>query len=265
MTDTQTFDYVIYERDGPVARVILNRTDAANTQSSGLAWDFDRALKLADRDYDVKVVIVKGNGKGFCGGHDVRREPGINPEFDAAMDNLGIPWKGHQDLFLWPVLYLWEFPKPVIAQVHGYCIGGGTYYGLFTDITIASEDAWFQMPTVQGYGLPPGETTIEPWLFMNWKRAAEYLYTSQRLTAEQALQMGLVNRVVPLAELEQTVEDLAAEIARAPLTTLMATKALIKRAWELMGMRMHMQMSTDLMSLAIASSDVREFIERRQR
>jgi enoyl-CoA hydratase len=74
-----------------------------------------------------------------------------------------------------------------------------------------------------------------------------------------------VNRVVPLAELEQTVENLAAEIARAPLTTLMATKALIKRAWELMGMRMHMQMSTDLMSLAIASSDVREFIERRQR
>lgn len=71
--------------------------------------------------------------------------------------------------------------------------------------------------------------------------------------------MGLVNRVVPRSELEQVVEDLAAEIARVPLSTLMATKTMLKRAWELMGLRMHMQMSTDLMTMAISSSDVRNF------
>ena len=100
----------------------------------------------------------------------------------------------------------------MIAQVHGYCVGSGTYYGLFTDITVAADDAYFQMPLLQGHGLPGGETMIEPWIFMNWKRASEYLYTAQRLTAEQALQMGLVNRVVPRFELEHVVEDLAAEM-----------------------------------------------------
>jgi len=259
VSETQTFENVIYEKDGSVARIIMNRPDKANAQSSAMVWDFDRALKLADGDYDVKVVIIKANGNGFCSGHDVSMRPGTNPEFEASMANTGVPWKAHSDLYLWPVLYLWEFPKPVIAQVHGYCVGSGTYYGLFTDITVAADDAYFQMPLLQGHGLPGGETMIEPWIFMNWKRASEYLYTAQRLTAEQALQMGLVNRVVPRSELEHVVEDLAAEIARVPLSTLMATKTMLKRAWELMGLRMHMQMSTDLMTMAISSSDVRNF------
>ena len=98
---------------------------------------------------------------------------------------------------------------------------------------------------------------IEPWVFMNWKRAAEYLYTAQTLTAEEALQMGLVNRVVPRTELESTVEEMAQQIALAPVSTLMATKTLLKRAWELMGLRLHLQMSNDLVSLTAAHSDVR--------
>jgi enoyl-CoA hydratase/carnithine racemase len=241
----------------------MNRPDVANAQSAAMVHQIEQSLRLADEDYEIKVVIVKSNGKGFSAGHDVSMKPGLNPEFEASMANTGVPWKGHRDLYLWPVLSLWEFPKPVIAQVHGYCIGGGTYYGLFTDITIASEDAYFQMPLLQGHGLPGGETMIEPWVFMNWKRASEYLYTAQTLTAAQALEMGIVNRVVARADLEQAVEDLAAQIAQVPLSTLMATKALMKRAWELMGMRMHMQMSTDLMTMAVAASDVRAFLEQR--
>src|SRR5207249_4822822 len=128
---------------------------------------------------------------------------------------------------------------------------------LLPDITNGSEHEYFQMPLVQGLGLPGGETMIEPWVFMNWKRAAEYLYTAQTLTAEEALQMGLVNHVVPRAELESTVEAMAQQIALAPMSTLMATKTLLKRAWELMGLRLHLQMSNDLVSLTGAHSDVR--------
>ena len=117
------------------------------------------------------------------------------------------------------------------------------------------------MPLVQGLGLPGGETMVEPWLFMNWKRAAEYLYTAQTLTANEALDMGLVNRVVPRDELEATVEEMASRIALAPLTTLRATKTLLKRAWELMGLRLHLQMSNDLLSLTAAHSDVRAINE----
>jgi len=101
----------------------------------------------------------------------------------------------------------------VIAQVHGYAIGGGTYFALLPDITIASDDAYFQTPLVQGMGLPGGETMVEPWVFMKWKRAAEYLYTAQTLIAQEAFEMGLV-------------------IALARLSTLMATKAWLQRAWD---------------------------------
>jgi enoyl-CoA hydratase/carnithine racemase len=102
---------------------------------------------------------------------------------------------------------------------------------------------------------------IEPWVFMNWKRAAEYLYTAQTLSADEAFEMGLVNHVVARDELESTVEAMAAQIALAPLTTLMATKTLIKRAWELMGLRLHLQMSNDFVTLTGAHTDVRAIHE----
>ncbi|MCU1344539.1 MAG: enoyl-CoA hydratase/isomerase, partial [Acidimicrobiia bacterium] len=161
------------------------------------------------------------------------------------------------ELFLFPTLKFFEFPKPMIAQVHGYALGGGTYWALLPDITIASEDAYFQMPLVQGLGFAGGETMIEPWTFMNRKRAAEYLYTAQTLSAAEALTMGLVNKVVPRDELDGAVESMAALIARAPLSTLMATKSLLIRAWEQMGMRQHLQTSADIMSILEKTSDAR--------
>jgi enoyl-CoA hydratase/carnithine racemase len=169
---------------------------------------------------------------------------------------------GSRELFLWPTLRFWEFTKPMIAQVHGYALGGGTYWALLPELTIASDDAYFQMPLVQGLGFAGGETMIEPFVFMNYKRAAEYLYTAQTLTADDAHRMGLVNRVVPRDELEDTVEELARRIARAPLSTLMATKSMLVRAWEQMGMRQHLQLSADLMSVLEHTKDAVELRRR---
>ena len=252
---------VIYETDGPVARIVLNWPDKANAQSSEMVWQVDACLDRAEDDAAVKVVILKGNGKGFCAGHAMGG-PDAYPEFLASDEAIGSNWIGSRKLFLWPTLRLFEFPKPMIAQVHGYAVGGGTYWALLPDITIAAEDAYFQMPLVQGLGFPGGETMIEPWTFMNRKRAAEYLYTAQTLTADEALAMGLVNRVVPRDALESTVEDMAARIARAPLSTLMGTKALLVRAWEAMGMREHLQMSADVMSIMEKTSDAVALRER---
>lgn len=261
MTERTELETVIYEKDGAVARVILNRGDKANTQSSQLVWDFDAALRMAERDYDVKVVIIKGAGKGFCAGHVMSGEPGTYPETEEAIERLGSVWRARYELFVWPVLYLWEFPKPTIAQVHGYALGGGSYWALLTDLTVCSEDAWFQMPLVQGLGFPGGQTMVEPWVFMNYKRAAEYLLTSQKLTAQQALEFGMVNRVVPRDDLEATVEELAATIAQPPLTTLMTAKMGLRRAWEMMGMRLHMQQSADMMTVASSAGDVQGFLD----
>jgi len=252
--DRQEFETVIYEKEPPVARIILNRPEKANAQNSAMVWDVERCLDDAERDYDIKVVIMKARGRGFCSGHDVG-SPGSMPEFAAAME-AGHPWQGQAELFLWPVLHLWEFQKPTICAVHGYAIGGGTYFALLNDIVVAADDAYFQMPLPQGLGFPGGETMIEPWVFMNFHRAYEYLYTSQTVDAQEALNLGMVNRVVPADELDETVEILAYQIAQAPLSVLMGVKAGVKRAWEMMGMRVHLQMGLHTMELVGHAGDV---------
>jgi enoyl-CoA hydratase len=255
----QQLETVIYEKDGSVARIILDRPEKANAQNSPMVWDVEQCLKDAEGDYDIKVLILKANGRGFCSGHDVgTAAPGSGPgfpEFKRAAE-AGHPWQGQAELFLWPVLHLWEFQKPSISAVQGYAIGGGSYFALIPDIVIAADDAYFQMPLVQGLGFPGGETMIEPWIFMNYHRTYEYLYTAQTVRAHEAERLGLVNRVVPRAELDETVEVLAAQIAQAPLSTLMATKSLVKRAWEMMGLRVHWQMSQQVMQLVGGAGDV---------
>jgi len=262
--ERKTLDTIIYETDGPVARIVMNTPEKANVQTAQQVWDFEDALRWADRDEAIKVLIVKANGKGFCAGHAIvdREEmatvyPTTGPTFERT-------WKAHNyDLFLWPALHLWEFPKATIAQIHGYCLGGGTVYGYLTDLSIASDDAYFQMPLPQGFGLPGAQTMIEPWVMMNWKHAFEYLYLGKTLTAEEAKDWGVINQVVPRADLETTVEEAAAIIARMPLTTILAIKQGIKRAWEMMGMRTHMQNSADFTSICSASSDVQAFMASR--
>ncbi|MDG2304408.1 MAG: enoyl-CoA hydratase-related protein [Candidatus Binatia bacterium] len=258
MTTTEHGPYVTFEKDGAVARIILNDPKRANAQTSEMVWGVDDALTQARRDHEVKVVILKANGKGFSSGHI---PTGDYPEFQANREAKGTVWEGQTELFLTPMLTLWEFPKPTIAQVHGYALGGGSYWALLPDLTIASEDAYFQMPLVQGMGLPGGETMIEPWLFMNWKKTAEYLLTSQTLSAADALAAGIINRVVPRDDLERTTEELAHRIAKAPGSTLVATKVMIRRAWELMGMRMHQQMSNDLVAVVSSHRDFRDKLE----
>ncbi len=262
--DTTELETIIYEKDDAIARIVLNTPEKANIQTAQQVWDFEDALKWADRDEEIKVVVVKANGKGFCAGHAI-----VDPEEMARVYPTTGPtpertWKKHNyDLFVWPPLNLWEFSKATIAQVHGYCLGGGTVYGYLTDLTIAADDAYFQMPLPQGFGLPGAQTLVEPWALMNWKRAYEYLYLSPTLSADEACRWGLVNRVVPRAELETAVEEAAATIARMPLTTILTIKAGVKRAWETMGMRVHLQSTADFTSIASAATDVREFMARR--
>jgi enoyl-CoA hydratase len=256
----ETRERIIYEKTGSIARITLNWPEKANAQDQKLAEEVDAALLDADRDYDIKVLILKANGKGFCSGHCIGDNATDYPSFAEGAARTGTPWKAQTDLFVKPTLNLWEFSKPTIAQVHGYCLGGGTHYGLTTDIVIASDDAYFSYPPLQGFGMPSGECSIEPWVFMNWRRAAYYLYTAEVVKAEKALEYGLVNEVVPRDQLNDRVESIARHIAQAPLTTLMMTKANIKRAWELMGMRVHWQTSNDLVALASMSKDVQALI-----
>jgi enoyl-CoA hydratase len=258
----ETRERIIYEKQGAIAKITLNWPEKANAQDQKQVEEIDDALRDADRDYDIKVLVLKANGKGFCSGHAIGNNSVDYPEFVEGFKATGTPWKPQTDLFVKPILNLWEFSKPTIAAINGYCVGGGTHYGLITDIVIAADDAYFSYPPLQGFGMPSGECSIEPWVFMNWRRAAYYLFTAQVIDAKKALEVGLVNEVVPLGELNDRVDAIARHIAQAPLTTLLATKANLKRAWELMGMRVHWQSSNDLVALASLSSDVQALIQR---
>ncbi len=258
----ETRERIIFEKQGPIATITLNWPEKANAQDQKQVEEIDDALRDADRDYDIKVLVLKANGKGFCSGHAIGNNSVDYPEFVEGFKATGTPWKPQTDLFVKPILNLWEFSKPTISAINGYCVGGGTHYGLITDIVIAADDAYFSYPPLQGFGMPSGECSIEPWVFMNWRRAAYYLFTAQVIDAKKALEVGLVNEVVPLAELSDRVDAIARHVAQAPLTTLLATKANLKRAWELMGMRVHWQSSNDLVALASLSSDVQALIQR---
>ena len=259
--ESTELETIIYEKDGAIARIVLNMPEKANIQSAQQVWDFEDCLTWADRDEEVKVLIVKANGKGFCAGHAIVSHEEMADVYPTTGPTPERTWKKHNyDLFLWPPLRLWEFSKATIAQVHGYCLGGGTIYSHMCDLTIASDDAYFQMPLAQGFGLPGAQTLVEPWMLMNWKRAYEYLYLSPTLSAEKAREWGLVNRVVPRADLEASVEETARTIAQMPLTTIMTVKAGVKRAWETMGMRVHLQSTADFTSIASSATDVREFM-----
>jgi len=185
--ERRDLETVRYEKDGPVARVILNRPDKANAQNSAMVWDVENCLKDAEADYDVKVVLLKATGAGFCAGHDVGSAMSF-PEFVQARQ-AGHPWGGSDTLFLWPVLHLWEFPKPTVAAVHGYSLGGGTYFALLPDLDAAAE-------------------------------------------------------------------TIAQQIGQAPLSVLMGIKAGVKRAWETMGMRVHLQSQFHIMWQVAAAGDV---------
>ena len=259
-----TLETIVYEKDGPIARIVMNTPERANIQTAQQVWDFEDALRYADRDDEVKVVIIKGKGRGFCAGHAIVAPEQMAEVYPTTGPTPERTHKNHnQDLFLWPPLHLWEFPKATIAQIHGYCVGGGTVYGYLTDLSIAADDAYFQMPLPQGFGLPGAQTMIEPWLLMNWKKAFQYLYLGETLSAAEAEEWGLINEVVPAAQLEDRVEEVAATIARMPLSTIMAIKTGVKRAWEMMGMRVHLQTSTDYITICSGASDVRDYMAQR--
>jgi enoyl-CoA hydratase len=261
--ERKTLKRVIYEKDPPIARIIMNHPEKANVQDEPMVWDVDSCLTEAEKDWDIKVVILKANGRGFCAGHPMRPMPGTASIYPSMEGRGG--WKPLNDLFLWPVLHLWECQKPTISQVHGYCLGGGTYFAYFTDITICSDDAYFQMPLVQGLGAPGGNTCVEPWIFWNWKLAARYLYTAQTVTAQEAYRLGLVNEIVSRDQLEAFVDDMARLIAQAPLTTLLRTKANIRRAWDARGMRTQLENSADIFMSGGNDPERQRFQEERQK
>jgi enoyl-CoA hydratase len=237
-------DVVLYERRGPAALVTMNRPKYRNAQNSKMTYALDDAFYRAVEDDDVKVIVLAGTGDHFSAGHDIgtpERDVDTSYPRRAALqwDHVGkdggeLRWAREQEVYLGMCRRWREIPKPTIAMVQGACIAGGLMLAWICDLIIASEDAFFADPVVR-MGLPGVEYFAHPWV-LGPRQAKEFLFLGERMPARRAYEVGMVNRVVPRAELETATLDLAGQIARMPRFGLTLVKKAVNQAEDLMGL-----------------------------
>ncbi|MGF3053038.1 enoyl-CoA hydratase [Microbacterium sp. YY-03] len=244
MTEAEV-DVVTYEVQGTTAIVRLNRPQYRNAQNSAVTYALDAAFTRAVNDDEVKVIILAGNGDHFCAGHDIGT-PGR--DIDKSFERKAVIWYDHvgaqgvdarfareSEVYLGMCRRWREIPKPMIAMVHGACIAGGLMLAWSCDFIVASDDAFFQDPVVR-MGIPGVEYFAHPWV-TNPRFAKEMLYTGERVPAQRAYEVGMVNHVVPRAELEERTLAIAERIGQMPRIGLTLTKKAVNQAEDLMGQR----------------------------
>jgi enoyl-CoA hydratase len=238
-------DVVLTERHGPVAVVRLNRPRYRNAQNSAMTYAIDDAFSAAAADDEVKVIVLAGAGDHFSAGHDIG-SPGR--DMDTSFPRRAGLWWDHvgkegaesrlareSEVYLGMCRRWRELPKPTVAAVQGACIAGALMLAWSCDLIVAADDAFFADPVVR-MGIPGVEYFAHPWV-MGPRFAKEFLFLGERVDAARALELGMVNRVVPRAELEQQTLDLARRIAAMPRLGLALAKKAVNQAEDLMGLQ----------------------------
>jgi enoyl-CoA hydratase len=230
------FRAIRYEKLGAVARVTADRPHVLNAQSRVMIVELDRALGMAAGDDGVRVVIVAGAGAHFSAGHDLG-SPEELADQEAHPVDPGLPAQLRRlsELYLETCLRWRDLPKPTIAQVQGYCIMGGLMLASCCDLIIAADDARFADRAVR-WGGPHVQYFSMPW-DLGPRKAKEYLFTGDYVDAPDALRLGLVNRVVPRAELETATLALAERIALQDPFALKLAKASVNETLDVQGHR----------------------------
>ena len=241
---------VLYEARDGIATVTMNRPGFNNAQNSQMTYALDASFRRAVDDDSVKVIVLRGNGKHFSAGHDIGT-PGrdIDKPFDRQLlwwDHTNKPggeqyFVREQEVYLGMCRRWHDIPKPTIAMVQGACIAGGLMLAWVCDLIMASDDAFFQDPVVR-MGIP-GVEYFAHVHELNPRVAKEFLFLGERMPAERAHAMGMVNRVVPRADLEARTYEWAAKIAQQPRMGLALTKTVINRVEELQGLRTSMDIA----------------------
>ncbi|HEX4586028.1 MAG TPA: enoyl-CoA hydratase [Burkholderiaceae bacterium] len=245
-----SYQDILYERFGPVLRVSHNRPARRNAESENLLAELDDALGRAAHDNDVRVLILAATGDHFSAGHDLfdglARRGNYTPEQH---------WLWEQEHYLGNALRVWDFPKPTIAQVQGACIAGGFMVANMCDLLVAADDAFFSDPVAHSLGAAAVEALVHPWV-LGMRKAKEFLFTGQRLSAAEGHAWGMVNHVVARAELESFTLGLAERIAAAPPVAIRMLKRSLNRTAEMQGFRNAIQAHFDTHLL---SSSTQEF------
>ncbi len=239
-----------------VRRITLNRTEKRNALNHALRGGIVRALQEADQDPDVRVMIVRGAGKCFSAGYDLA----------GGNEGQELPWytpggEGH-----WPRhvtqgwMSIWELAKPVIAQVHGYCLAGGSELATCCDLVYMADDALMGYPAVR-FGVP--DNHFHAW-FVGMRKAMEMMVTGDSLSGVECARLGWANASFPIEELEERVLDVARRITGVPPDLVQLNKRVVHRQMEIMGLHTGIRAGSELCALGTHSPSLREFMKQTQ-
>ena len=220
--------------DGRLARLTLDRPERLNAINREMPRELAAAVGEANANPEVHVIVLAGAGRAFCAGYDLEWGTRVEAEADAATTT----WDPMRDLAMMSenvgcFMSLWRSRKPVIAKVHGWCVGGGTDLALCSDLVIAAEDAAIGYPPARVWGSP----TTAMWVYrIGMERAKRLLLTGDSVSGREAEAIGLVSKAVPAAELDAVVDALATRIAQLPQNQLAMMKLLVNQTYENMGL-----------------------------
>jgi enoyl-CoA hydratase len=249
-------DYEVILVDDPaphIRRITMNRPEKRNALKHALRGEVLHALKAADVDENVKVSIVRGAGKCFSAGYDLGggNEGQEYPFFTAGGDG---QWPRHVTEG-W--MSIWDLAKPVIAQVHGYCLAGGSELATGCDLVYVAEDSQMGYPAVR-FGVP--DMQFHSW-FVGMRTAMEMMLTGDSLSGIEAVEKGWANRAFPADQLEAKTLEQAERIAKLPSDIVQLNKRQVHRGMEIMGLRTAIRQGTEVCTLATHQASFKEFIE----
>lgn len=231
-----SYDTLTYRADDRLGRITLDRPDRMNAINRAMPGEIRAAIAEANADPKVHVIVLRGAGRSFCAGYDLDWGTRVSEE---AWEEAGGAWDPVEDFRMMGenvrcYMSLWESPKPVIAGIHGYCVGGGTDLVLCADQIVAAEDAQMGYPPSRVWGTP----TTAMWVYrVGIERAKRLLLTGDAIDGKSAAEIGLVGRAVPPDKVDEETDALALRMANIPVNQLVMLKLLVNQTFENMGLR----------------------------
>jgi len=234
-----------------IRRITLNRPDKRNALSNDMRSALFEALEATDRDPDLRVTILRGAGPCFSAGYDLSREGARQPQPFHTAAGAG-QWARH---VVEGCFRIWDMAKPVIAQVHGWCLAGGSELATACDLVYVAEDAQIGYPPVRM--MSPPDNQFHAWL-CGLRPAMEMMLTGDAISGVEAVQMGFANRAFPADNLDNEVLAIAERIAKIPTDVQQMNKRSVHRAMEIMGLRAAIRAGTEIQALALTTESSRE-------
>ncbi len=233
------YEVVIYEPDheSHVAKITMNRPERMNALSHQLRAEIFHALKVAERDNEINVIVLKGAGRCFSAGYDLAGgNVGVEePDFGSQYVGSG-HWARYLVNQYWQI---WELSKIVIAQTHGYVLAGASELCFVCDLLVTTPDCQFGYPPMRAMSAP--DLMWFPWALPR-RRAAEMVYTGDSITGEEAHQLGMANYSIPAEDIDEFTETFAKRVALIPWQMSTLRKRAMQKAYELMGVRTALEM-----------------------